>query len=46
MVGGLLGYPALTWGEGSPVSLEARSIMQRGTIEIGALTGYLQGVMS
>ena len=44
MVGGLLGYPTLTWGEGSPVFPEARSIMQRGTIEIGAVTGYLQGV--
>ena len=44
IVGGLLGYPTLTWGEGSPVSPEARSIMQRGTIEIGAVAGYLQGV--
>jgi hypothetical protein len=43
-LGGLLFAPAYAGSEEPPVSPEARSIVQRGGIEVGAAVGYLQGV--
>jgi lipid A 3-O-deacylase len=43
-LGGLLFAPAYAGSEESPASPEARSIVQRGVIEVGAAVGYLQGV--
>jgi lipid A 3-O-deacylase len=40
----LLFAPTFAASEGAPVSLEARSIVQRGVIEVGAAVGYLQGI--
>ena len=44
VLGGLLLAPALAASEDPPSSPEARSIVQRGVIEVGAAVGYLQGV--
>jgi lipid A 3-O-deacylase len=44
VLGGLLFSPTFAGSEGPPVSPEARSIVQRGGIEVGAAVGYLQGV--
>ena len=41
--GGLLFTPTFAWCETLPVAPEARSIVQRGVIEVGAVAGYLQG---
>ena len=42
--GGLLFAPTFAGSEGPLVAPEARSIVQRGVIEVGAAVGYLQGV--
>ena len=44
VLGGLLFAPTFAGSEDLPVSPEARSIVQRGVIEVGAAAGYLQGV--
>jgi hypothetical protein len=44
VLGRLLFVPTFAGGEGLPVSPDARSIVQRGVIEVGAAVGYLQGV--
>jgi lipid A 3-O-deacylase len=44
VLGGLLFAPTFAGSEELPVSPEARSIVQRGGIEVGAAVGYLQGV--
>src|SRR5512140_2055106 len=43
-LGGLLFSPTFAGSDGPPVSPEARSIVQRGVIEVGAAVGYLQGI--
>ena len=43
-LGGLLFAPAFAGSEEAPVTPDARSIAQRGGIEVGAAVGYLQGV--
>jgi lipid A 3-O-deacylase len=43
-LGGLLFAPTFAGSEDLPVSPVARSIVQRGGIEVGAAVGYLQGV--
>ena len=43
-LGGLLFAPTYAGSEDLPVSPEARSIVQRGGIEVGAAVSYLQGV--
>lgn len=43
VLGGLLFAQAIAASEGLPASPEARSIVQRGVIEVGAVAGYLQG---
>jgi lipid A 3-O-deacylase len=41
---GLLLTPTIGWSEEAASLPEARAIVQRGTIEAGAIAGYLQGV--
>ena len=43
-LGGLLFAPTYAGSEDLPVSPEARSLVHRGVIEVGAAVGYLQGV--
>ena len=43
-LGGLLFAPTYAGSEEPPISPEARSIVRRGGIEVGAAVGYLQGV--